>query len=198
MKNKIIFFAHLALTSSVFAAEPNCSAIKADKVRLACYDKANKVGSSTTAAVAAPTPPAPAPAVPSKLKAEGEVFSSGKWHVVQKLDAMTDKKSCTALYQAAWTIQGTADTLYVSLRGRGGIKAYQLRVDDAPADELRLASKMEKDLGAADLDHSFGRVYSSKRIRLQVSTILGSLVTEDIDTNGFKESVDYIRSNCQA
>lgn len=198
MKSKIILLALSALATSAFAAESNCSAIKVDKARLACYDKASKEGEKKEVAVAAKVEvPSPAP-IPAKAKTEGEVFSSGKWHVVQKLDAMTDKKSCTALYQAAWTVQGSADSFYVSLRGRGGVSSYQLRIDDEPADELRLATKLEKQISAAELNHSFGRIYNSKRVRLQVSTILNSLLTEDIDMNGFKESVDYIRANCQA
>jgi len=111
---------------------------------------------------------------------------------------MTDKKTCTALYQAAWTIQGTSDSMYVSLGGRGGVKAYNLRIDDEAADPLRLASKMEQQISAVDLDHSFNRVYNAKRVRLQISTILRDVVIEDIDMTGFKESVDYIKGRCEA
>jgi hypothetical protein len=144
---------------------------------------------SSTPAAAAPT---------TKALKEGEVFKAGSWHVAQKLDAMTDKKSCTALYQGAWTIQGTTDTLYVSLSGRGGVKAYWLRIDDEPADELRLASDIERKISAADLGHSFNRIINSKRVRLQVSTILSTLLVEDINMAGFKEAVDYMKANCQA
>jgi hypothetical protein len=111
---------------------------------------------------------------------------------------MTDKKTCTALYQAAWTIQGTSDSMYVNLGGRGGVKAYILRIDDAAADSLRLASKMEQQISAVDLDHSFDRVYNAKRVRLQISTVLRDVVIEDIDMTGFKESVDYIKGRCEA
>ena len=196
MKTKILIATLSILTTSALAAEVNCSAVKGDKARLACYDKADKE-SKLNQPVVAPVVAA-APIAPSKPKAEGEVFSSGKWHVVQKLDSMTDKKTCTALYQAGWTIQGTSDSMYVNLGGRGGVKAYQLRIDDEPADSLRLASKMEKQISAVDLDHSFARVYNSKRVRLQISTILRDIVVEDIDTTGFKDAVDYIKSNCGA
>lgn len=109
---------------------------------------------------------------------------------------MTDRKNCTALYEGAWTIQGNPGKLYVSFKGRGGIKAYQLRVDDAPADELRLATEMEGKISAADLSHSYDRIYESKRVRLQTMTILGSTLIEDIDMNGYKESIQYMIANC--
>lgn len=178
------FFAFPAL------AQPSgCAAFKKDKQRLACYDNV---------ALGAEKPAALATAPKAEKPGERTPFKSGSWHVKQQLDAMTDKKTCTALHNNAWTVQGTATNFYVSFRGRGGVKAYTLRVDDNPADSLQLASDTEKNISAVVLEPSFERIYNGNRLRLQVSTILGGLLVEDINLAGFKEAVDYIRANCQA
>lgn len=177
------------------AQSQDCIEIKQDKARLACYDKAAKEKPATPPASA---PSAAASTASEKPEKPGDkvVFKAQSWFVHQSLDAMTDKKSCTALYKNAWTVQGTADNLYVSLRGRGGVKAYTLRVDDAPPDSMQLASSTEKSISAIILQPSFDRIYNAKRVRLQIGTILDSILIEDIDLSGFKDAVDYIRANC--
>jgi len=197
---KLLILAAAFAASPAFAQTSDCTGIKQDKARLACYDKAakEKLAAPAPAPVAAATPVAEKAATPEKPTKPGDqvVFKSQFWHVHQELDAMTDKKSCVALYKNAWTVQGTADNLYVSLKGRGGVKAYTLRVDDAAPDSMQLASSTEKSISAIILQPSFSRIYSGKRVRLQIATILDSFLIEDIDLAGFKEAVDYIRANC--
>ena len=199
MKNILMALCGIAFTPLAFG-QSDCSAVKQDKARLACYDKAAKEKSAALAAPAAtPTPPAEEKTkAADKPEKPGDkiVFKSQFWHVHQHLDAMTDKKSCTALYKNAWTVQGTADNLYVSLKGRGGVKAYTLRIDEAAPDSMQLASSTEKSISAIILQPSFERIYNAKRVRLQIITILDSFPVEDIDLSGFKEAVDYIRANC--
>ncbi|ATQ77873.1 hypothetical protein CR152_27750 [Massilia violaceinigra] len=128
---------------------------------------------------------------------KGIVFKSGSWSVHQELDAMTDKKKCAALYEGAWTVQASDKDFFVSLRGRGGVRGYTVRIDDEPALPLRLADEMERDLSAVRLGRIFDQVYGAKRIRMQISTILNTVVAQDIDLKGFAESVDYMRQNCK-
>jgi hypothetical protein len=123
------------------------------------------------------------------------VFKSSDWTVYQSKDAMTDKASCTAIYKDSWIIQGTADKFFISLRGRGGVKAYTVRVDDFPPDSMIIATRMERDVGAAILESQFYRIYYAKQLRVRILTILDTSITEDIDLTGFKDSVDYIKEN---
>ena len=201
MKTQLLALALATLSASVFAKDTTCSGIKNDKLRLACYDKADalnpKADPSATASPASVAPVAAVAPVPKPAK-PGEAFKTGNWTVNQKLDAMTDKKTCTALYRGEWAVQGTADSFYIGLSGRGGVRAYKLRIDDSSPDELRLASDLEKKISAADLSYSFGRIYDAKRVRVQITTILNSVVVEDIDMTGFKEAVDFMKSNCEA
>jgi hypothetical protein len=188
-----------AFSMSAAAADNSCTTIKSDKLRLACFDKASKETAKDDAApAAAPAPPQSAVKQRLTPRAEGEIFSAGSWQVIRKIDPMTDKKNCTAIYQGNWKIQGTAKGMYVSLKGRGGVKAYELRIDDKPSDKMRLANDIEKSISAADLSHSFDRIYNSTRVRLQVLTILGGIVLEDIDTSGFKDAIDFIASGCES
>jgi hypothetical protein len=202
MKTKILWLlAAMTVAGTAAAKAPSCSSIKNDKQRLACFDKAEATAStqiqSAPAEAVAAAAPTPAP-VPTPAKQTGDTFVSGSWHVNKKRDAMTDKMDCTALYQGAWKIQGDASTFYVGLKGRGGVSAYKLRIDDDAPDSLKLASDVERRISAADLTYSFGRILNAKRVRIQVQTILDTIVVEDIDMTGFKEAVDYIKSNCQA
>jgi hypothetical protein len=205
MKKVLLVLSALAFTPLAFS-QSECSTVKNDKQRLACYDKAAKDKSSVpaTAPTAAPTlaAVAAAPTATEKPVKPGDkvVFKAQSWHVHQELDAMTDKKSCTALYKNEWKVQGTASAMYLGFKGRGGVKYYTLRYDDEPAESLQSATSMEKDLSAIIIDssYSFNRIYNGKRLRAQVGTILGSLLVEDIDLAGFKQSVDYIRANCGA
>lgn len=192
MKNSIIFCA-LLLTFSVATAQ-DCKAIKNPKQRLACFDKTASITSAKD------VPPESATSASSPVTATtslppGIVSRTGVWYVHQSTDEMTDKKSCVALYKNEWKIQGQANNLYISLKGRGGVKAYTLRFDDAPAERLQLASATEKQLGVVILEPSFDRIYNGNRLRVQVITVLDSIVLEDIDLNGFKEAANYMKEH---
>lgn len=197
MKTQLLALVLATLSVGAFAKDATCSSIKNDKLRLACYDKVDASIAKSETIVSPPPTPTPTPPAQKPLK-PGEAFKSGNWIVNQKLDAMTDKKTCTALYRGEWAVQGTVDSFYIGLSGRGGVRAYKLRLDDAPPDDLRLASDLEKKISAADLSYSFGRIYDAKRVRVQITTILNTVVVEDVDMSGFKEAVDFMKSNCEA
>lgn len=169
-------------------AQQECLSIKIDKNRLACYDKAAKQLASPTTALPAKVEP--------ESKPEAKPATVNFWTVNEKNDAMTDRKSCTALYKGGWTYQGTEKTLYISLRGRGGVKSYSVRIDDSPPNNLQLASEMEKKLSAIDLAPYFPQLLEAKRLRVQVLTILDSVLVEDIDLNGFKDAIEKVK-NCK-
>jgi hypothetical protein len=177
---RLLFATCVALTGhAVHAADVDCSSIKQDKQRLACYDKSrisNAVGGS----------------------ARPKQFRSHSWAVDESINAMTDKKQCTALYKNSWTIQGTERELFISMKGRGGVQAYTLRFNDEPADSFQIARDVEREISSVMVGSDFDRAYSGKRLRVQIHTLLNSLILEDIDLNGFKEAIDYIRANCQA
>lgn len=128
------------------------------------------------------------------LKDAPVIFKSGNWSVRQSTDLMNDKKTCVALYKDGFYIQVTeanfsvSETYPVSLYGRGGIQGYTYRVDDAPPTKMKVATDIEKKVSAAYLTGSeFRQLLSSRRFRIQVLTMLPSLVEEDIDLRGLSE-----------
>ncbi|MES2017344.1 MAG: hypothetical protein V4484_12705 [Pseudomonadota bacterium] len=135
----------------------------------------------------------PVAAAPEK---EVVVFRSAYWHVAQSMHAITNKKNCSAIYKDSLKIQATRNNFLVSFRGRGGVASYVLRIDDNPPDAIKLASDMEKKISAVILESSFERIYRASRVRLGVTTALGHSMGEDIDLKGLKESVDFIRDQC--
>lgn len=136
-------------------------------------------------------------AAPASSSPGSVAFKSGAWSVERKLDPMTDKTVCTAYLTTDPEVQGNPRNFFVSFRERGGVESYNLRIGDAPPKGKRTATKMEQKVGAVILGSLVKEVYSAKRLRLQVKTLLGGLLTEDIDLTGFRESVDYIRDHCK-
>jgi hypothetical protein len=183
MKALLLVFP-LLVSNIAYAQSNDCSAIKVGAQRLACYDKANqrmKVEPQSKA---------------KSAEAKPSHFRSHSWAVEEAIDQMTDKKKCTALYKGAWTIQASPGNFFVSTRGRGGVKAYTIRFNDEPAEPLQNATNIEKEISAADLSMYSERIYTAKRLRVEILTLVSGVVNEDIDLNGLNDAIGYIRSNC--
>ncbi len=126
----------------------------------------------------------------------GVIFSAGDWAINRSVDKMTDAPSCTGIYRHDWNIQLSKDAFYISLRGRGGVKAITLRFGDDPPRPLRLPSDMESNISMVSLEgREFSTPLNSTRLRAQVLTVLGGIVTEDIDLTGIKQLHDVITTD---
>lgn len=189
---KIVALLTLALISSASMAQsPTCTGIKSDKARLACFDAAAKSQAQI----------ADNGEKPAQAKAEtkrSKEFRSGNWSVDEKLDPMTDKKTCTAIYRDDWKVQASPKDFYINLRGRGGVKSYTVRIDDEPALPMTSASDTESRISAVILRSHLDKLMLAKRLRVQVYTVLRDIVNEDVDLSGLKESVEFMRTNCEA
>jgi hypothetical protein len=122
-------------------------------------------------------------------------FKAGVWSVFSKPDPMSDKKSCVAIHKDDWRIQGSTDMLVISMRARGGVRTYQLRFNDDPALTPHGASRIERQSSNVVISEDFGRVLQSSRLRVQIFTILDSVIDEDIDLDGFAAAVQYMKDN---
>lgn len=124
-----------------------------------------------------------------------KVYQAGAWQVMQTQDPMTDKIGCTGIYNGDWTVQANQNVMYVSLSGRGGVRAYTLRIGDEPADKMKLASQIEKKISAVILDRDFERILAAKRVMVQTYTILDTVVLDDVSLDGFQGAINYMRTN---
>jgi hypothetical protein len=185
LRSSSLLFALLLSSSASYAQDSNCASIKDSESRLACYDSEKapqrKVAKSSAKAG----------------KERGKKLSYHNWVIDESIDPMTDKKRCTALYKGEWSIQANDHDFMIPLRKRGGVEYYTLRFNDEPADDLRNASTLEKDVSAVVLGYNFDRAYNGKRLRARIHTLVAGTIEEDIDLAGFKDAVDYIRANCQ-
>lgn len=187
MKRVCVTLLLVVASTAAFAQDATCSSIKSDKLRLACYDKGSAVSRPSSGAETS-----------GAGKQNPKQFSSHAWAVDETVDGMTDKKSCTALYNGAWTVQASINKFFISMRGRGGVKGYRLRFDDDQALEMRLATEAERKLSAVILSGGdFDRVYNGKRLRVSVFTVLSDVIVEDVDLTGLRDSLDYMQANCQ-
>lgn len=129
------------------------------------------------------------------LKSAKQVFSSGSWTVLQEIDKMTDKVSCTGIHKQDFTKQLGSDGLYIAIRG--GISSVTLRFDDAPPRGMRLATKMEKDVRTVILEgEEFRSALASTRLRGQVLTLVSGIQDFELDMTGAAAAYDNILAGC--
>jgi hypothetical protein len=141
----------------------------------------------------------PAVASTAGLSDATVIFEAGDWSVRKSKDTMTDKVSCTGLYRQRFDIQVNIGALYVAVRGRGGVRGYQYRLDEAPATRLRSATRDEQRLGAWSITGSaFRELLSAKRLRTQTITLRDTTVEDDISLEGISDIYTVISGpECQ-
>ena len=127
-------------------------------------------------------------AIAQSLGKASVIATEANWRVLQIKDEMTDKVSCVAIYNNNHDIQLSPGTLYISYKGRGGVASYSIRVDDAPAGELHLASKAEENLSMIIIEKELPKITTAKRLRVSGLTVLKTLISEDLDLNGIGEA----------
>ena len=125
-----------------------------------------------------------------------QVGQAGKWTVYADTNPMTDAKECTALFEDRAAVQYTGDMFAISLRGRGGNRAYTLRLDDNEALPLRLANEDEKGVHAAVFaGEDLANIEAADRLRIEIMTVIRGVVFEDIDLSGLPEVRTLFTSN---
>ena len=131
------------------------------------------------------------------LKDAKKTLTVGNWAVLQDKDLMTDKIDCTGIWKGNFQVQLSEVGFYFGVPG--GIQSVTLRFDDEPAESLRLATKIEKDIRSVILEGSdLKRVLEAKRLRYQVSTLVRGLQQGEMDLTGIKEAYEHIKAGCPA
>lgn len=117
----------------------------------------------------------------------------GPWQVVRTVDAMTDARRCMAIYNGHYDVQLTAESLAINYRGRGGVSSYRYRLDDAPAAELELATRIEREISAIVIrGNRYQAMLGAHRVRVQALTVLDSSVLDDIDMSRSAEVITVL------
>ena len=88
------------------------------------------------------------PAAAQSLSKGEVVFTGTNWRVMRTKDGMTDKVTCTGIWRDEYRVQLNAEAFYINRKGQGGVDAYHVRIDDAPAKEMVLATRTERDISA--------------------------------------------------
>lgn len=135
------------------------------------------------------------PADAQSLKDATVTFSKGNWKVLRSVDLMTDRTSCTGIYDNDYGVQLTPDTLYVSVSG--GIESVLLRFDDQPPARMRLATDMEKKIRSVIISGGFfSQLSTANRLRYQTSTMVSGIKTGEIDLTDFSAALSNIQQGC--
>ena len=122
-----------------------------------------------------------------------KISTVGDWTIFRQIDPMTDAPSCMGAYKGDLSIQLTSNSLAFGLSGRGGVSGYQLRWDDAAASGMQLPSDTEKEMSAFILDdEKFAPALTSKRLRVQVLTVLSSMVNFDVNLATLPQAVAFL------
>jgi hypothetical protein len=131
----------------------------------------------------------------ASLKDATKVATFGSWTILRSVDKMTDKVTCTGIYQQDYAKQLSDEGLYVSVKG--GISSVTLRFDDLPPRPMRLASKIEKDVRAVMLEGAeYDLAISSARLRGQILTLISGVQDFELDLTGIKDAVANIKAGC--
>lgn len=120
------------------------------------------------------------------------VFKAGNWTVLRLIDSMNDSVVCTGIYKSNYEIQLSPETLYIKVRG--GVAALRIRYDEGPPAPLRLAERIEKELGSVMINSSSVAMHS--RLRMEVSTLVNGVASEDINLTGYSEALANIGQKC--
>ncbi len=129
------------------------------------------------------------------LKDARQTLKAGNWAVLRSTNPMTDKVTCTGVYQDNFGVQLSAESLYITVAG--GIKGITLRFGDQPADDLRLPTEMEKKVGVIIVrDTNLQRALNSSRLRAQTVTLVRGMAYEDLNLAGMKAAHEHIVAGC--
>jgi hypothetical protein len=185
----VIFVSLMATYSSVYGQE-NCGAIQDPQARLACFDKA--------AASAKPPPSAKKSAAPAAPKASPGATVDGGWELRMVKDGFTDEMNCIISPIGKPWVQISVGNLYVSYKGRGGVRSYTLRIDDDPPGRTKVASRLELQTGMMHLTGDpFFEAVSGNRLRIQIFTLLSDLKNEDLELAPMKRLYKKMGPECE-
>ncbi|MET4574984.1 hypothetical protein [Ottowia thiooxydans] len=138
---------------------------------------------------------APTVSLAQGLKNAQTVFTAGKWKVVRDIDKMTDKVDCTGIFNNDYSVQLTEDTLYMGFSG--GLQGVTLRFDDQAPSPLRLANETEKKIRTVVISgREFVEALKSTRLLVQVSTLVGGVKMQEVDTTDMMAALDNIKAGC--
>lgn len=136
-----------------------------------------------------------APASAQSLKDATVAFSKGNWKVLRSVDPMTDRTSCTGIYNGDYGIQLTPDELFISVSG--GIESILLRYDDQPPERMRLATDMEKKIRSMIIrGNQFNQLATTSRFRYQAVTMVSGIKTGELDLADFNAALANIQQGC--
>lgn len=129
------------------------------------------------------------------------VFESGNWKVLRTADLMSDEVVCTAIHGDDYSKQLSENGLY--LTPVGGVKMYQLRFDDLPA-EKRASTLMDRMLSRHSVvlkntskrHRKLDQALAASRLRVEVFTILQTVEQFDLDLTGIREAYANIQAGC--
>lgn len=101
------------------------------------------------------------------------------WTVAKMTDAMTDQTSCFAMLNKHPAVTLTRDRLTVSMKGRGGIGAFQFRFDKEKASDMAapLPSDGNESWWFGDTD----RIKSANQLQVRIEPLIGRTTDFDID-----------------
>lgn len=134
-------------------------------------------------------------AAQSSLLDAPTTFTSGDWSVRRQVDAMTDAVRCTGIYKGEPMVQVSSQGFYIRIRG--GIQSVTLRFDNDPPQQMRLPTRMEKQVSAIILEGAeYEKALASKRLRYESLLLIRGMASGDVSLEGLQEAVEHIKAGC--
>lgn len=124
--------------------------------------------------------------------------SASSWELNKSVDDFTGKQTCVITSPDQPLVEiDPPSSFFVSLQGRGGVAGYRYRIDQQPASPMRLPTKMESDTSTVIIEgQEFARVVAGTRLRIEILTVLSSVLDLDLNLRGIRPLLARARAEC--
>ena len=121
----------------------------------------------------------------------GPVTSSvPDWNIHRSVDAFNDSIDCTAVNETNRAQIADNGKLYISMRGKGGLKMSRVRYNDSPPHSWRSYSYSEGDIFVLGPS----KWQNDQRVSVQIYTVLGDIKDFDFDIKNAKAALAAVKA----
>lgn len=125
------------------------------------------------------------------------VERDGIWELRKSRDSFTDKTACVITPTGQIYVQISRGSLYINYSGRGGIRGWQIRLDEGQVSQMTIPGRINERLGILQISGpQFDQIMKSRRLRIQALTLISGIKNEDFQLNGLARLYQRMMQTC--
>lgn len=131
---------------------------------------------------------------PARAAGIGPVVSTvNEWNIHRSVDSFTDQTQCTAVNNDNKAQIADDGKLYISMRGKGGLKMSRVRYNNSAPHSWRLYDYKDSDIFVLNP----AQWQNDQRVRIEIYTVLRTIKQFDFNIPNAKSAYSAVL-NCQA